>query len=388
MHFRAVGVGSLASNRQIIVLNGTRVIPDELGILIKATPNPTDGQMTAIQWERSLNSGTTWTSAPGDTYSTLNVSDPTGKYIYRAWNGKNQKDKPVVSGTLYLVSVDYSQPENSSFPTGVDDYTVPHWIMVPQYGSNSAQAITSATTTLPISFYIEPDGSQEGVSPSNTTKQKEVIYVNSSAVDAHDGSAVSIAPEGVLGKDRSLQISVKEYQLITVGIHAITQVSGTTRIEPNAPLAGDLESYLNCVYGPQTNTYFYVDRKDYEFDFDPTGTVDLSGSTLASAAQVTLKIIRETAQNTSRDFNIYYVPHIIAPSDPATRDSCGLAYYLAQDTIIDERGGLLTAAHEIGHLFGLGHRDVPANGLMLHITEGCFLLKEEWDVINPYTKPK
>ena len=285
--------------------------------------------------------------------------------------------------------------------SGFDEYTIPHWLMVPEYGSNYAKAHTPANSSFTMTFAAQSTDPGAGitVSPSSTGTSPETITVGA-GLTSGSASQIAAGVPGSIGIGGELHLDVKQYKHVTVGVHEIIQKSGTNPAvhAENVPSAGDLQAYLNQVYGAQTNTYFTVVREGYTLNYDPTNKgvaiIDETNRTGGFQMGMIRSIGRHT--NTKYDFNLYYVHKVSTAGD-----STGYSFKDFNDTIIGANSGSIinmVAAHEIGHLLGLMHpEDVnsgaqydpssPWNNLMHHNVNGTLLVQPQWDIINPYSPP-
>jgi|GEM_PF-2242020 len=335
------------------------------------------------------------------------------------------------SDSVLLVPFSLTQTYPSS---GFDPQSDPHWLMVPAGGTNSVNFASPANSDMNISLNMQPSGAAESVSPSSTTNYAEYLTVSAGAI-ATDSSHIQVGVANALGTSGGLNISVKSPQTVNIAIHAITQHNGTDPdIAPaNVPTAGDLQTYLNNVYGQQTNTFFHVDRTDYPVDYDETttnanpllaghknGKLDfpsyhvnkqLSDEEVAIVSAVSTG---DSAKNIHARFNLYYVQDFTSTANGVTFPDVQITW-LKDVTyapgIVTSAHILYVAAHEIGHQFGIAaHSDVTtipagnlnantANPIFLPTTETqqqqrlmysqdqadapTLLVKPEWDIINP-----
>jgi hypothetical protein len=108
--------------------------------------------------------------------------------------------------------------------SGFDGLSVPHWLMVPQGGTNSARVFTTATPSMNFTFAIKPAFAHEQVTPASTAASPQTLTV--SGVDVGSTTRVDA---GVGGTNATaigtLKISVKRSQPIKVEIHAVTQIN-------------------------------------------------------------------------------------------------------------------------------------------------------------------
>ena len=75
--------------------------------------------------------------------------------------------------TLTVPKIEF-KPLNPN--SGFDDTTNPHWLMAPENGSNYAKAvITPASVANKINFVIQPDSSQEIVTPATATASPQTV---------------------------------------------------------------------------------------------------------------------------------------------------------------------------------------------------------------------
>jgi hypothetical protein len=61
---------------------------------------------------------------------------------------------------------------------GFDGYANPHWLMVPENGSNSCFAYTPASSTFTATFSVESTGVGTTVFPATTNTSPQTITVN------------------------------------------------------------------------------------------------------------------------------------------------------------------------------------------------------------------
>ena len=231
-----------------------------------------------------------------------------GLLAFPLWTPAQTSDKHA----LLLVPITYTEAAPAS---GFDELTKPHWLMVPQYGNNFANAITPASATLGISFTIRPDSAVDSVSPAITNTSPRMITVHGETLgDTHQVGIGIGAKAGVGGE---LNVSIKPLKTVTVALHTITLQKGNTYgPTPHALTAQQAQTYLNQVYGPQTNTYFSVTRKDYALEYDiggpnasVNGKLDIRVSFPFTNEQ---SAIEDYAKDSLSDYNIYFVHDLSA----------------------------------------------------------------------------
>jgi hypothetical protein len=119
--------------------------------------------------------------------------------------------------------------------SGFDGESQPHWLMVPQHGTNWAQAFTASTSALEIKFRLQPAPAGTAVSPESTHQSPEIVGVSSGTLG--DGQNFGIGV-GDSFSPAPVKVSVKKYQTKTVTIHAVTQRYGPTDHMPLQPGEG------------------------------------------------------------------------------------------------------------------------------------------------------
>ncbi len=337
--------------------------------------------------------------------------------------------------------------------SGFDKYTEPHWLMVPKDQQNWTKAITPASAGMEIKFKVIPAPGGATVSPDHTNQSPETLTVSSPTLG--DTTAVAIGIGTSFGTE-GLKLSVKKYKSMTVTLHAVTQQDGggapdalcigpgangvtdtipggddtvggggirtggnglceTTKqgddvqiLRPaikvtQVPSASEVQQMLTTVYGLQVNTYFTVtlDQKVVDYDLDRDSILDVNVAAAPSDEQNVL----EGHVKSGTDFNLYYIHDYVTHG--VAKPSAGFTIQDLKCAYINDWGSagvyrVHTAAHEIGHIFGLAHPDInriihtglePAHGndkdrLMNgeynpQNLKPSLLLKFEWDVINP-----
>ncbi len=304
---------------------------------------------------------------------------------------------------LLLVPITYTEVSPAA---GFDELTKPHWLMVPQYGNNFAKAITPASATMGISFTVRPDSTVNSVSPATTSISPQMITVHGETLgDTHQIGIGIGAKAGVGGE---LNVSIKKLKTVTVALHAITLQKGDTYgPTPNALTAQQAQAYLNQVYGPQTNTYFTVTRKDYVLQYDlgggsngaPNGKLDVRSTQPFTGEQL---VLEQFAKDGYANYNIYFVHDYLGDGSTA---SIGKSVTDLNTAYIKDYSGHTAAAtvlaHELGHLLGITyHADLnltvnpwylpgtnPTVRLMYSAIDGPttnpkILVKAEWDTIG------
>jgi len=307
--------------------------------------------------------------------------------------------------------------------SGFDTQSDPHWLMVPENGSNSVSINSAANSDMTLTFNPE-SGSSLTVSPASTTNTNEYLTITSASVIASSDVHVQVGVGSANGTSGGLNVAVKRQQTVKIAIHAITQHDGIGPDIPpiTVPSASDLQTYLNEVYGPQTNTYFTVVRSDFSVDYDedstnsnPTlsgykdGKLDLPPAHIAGAVGDEEKRVNDVAMDNTARFNIYYV-HDFVTTSVAT----GCTFFDNHTTWVRDTSTpdhvFYATAHEIGHQFGIfAHANEPTfalngpsggspNPTFLPSTDAqqqqrlmyggdlankpTLLVKPEWDIIN------
>lgn len=298
-----------------------------------------------------------------------------------------------------------------TWATGFDPQSFPHWLMVPQYASNSCLVYSGASASSTLSLAIR--NGTGTVTPSSTSNNPETITVtgvsgSTSSVNYGIGSSPICSGTG-------LGITVKPYQNITIAMHVITGTSAATT-PTSAPSASALQNYLNTVFGLQTNTYFTVTDSDATVNYDLNGNGKLDLGPNANTYSNEELAIKSACYSSSARFNIYFVHAVSCQYG----DAAGVTSQPHNTAYIGDPTGIVNilnvTAHEVGHLFGItGHsneKTITKNGstipnptfvqpttpspapgqpspdltdrLMYYQTAGgTLLVKPEWDFINP-----
>ena len=288
---------------------------------------------------------------------------------------------------------------------GFDDLTQPNWLMVPQYGNNFVQVISPASPTFPLSFFIKPESNVEWVAPTPTRISPQTITVHGETKgDAHQ-VAFGVGP--MVGQGAELHLSIKALQTVKVALHQIILQKGNTYgPSPNAPTAAQAQSYLNQVYGLQTNTYFTVTRRDYALAYDVGGLgatvndkLDLTAIPPYTAEQMVIE------NSDAKDYGVYNIYFVHDYADQQGPNSVGHALSRLNSAYIKDYSGrtavVTVLAHELGHLLGITfHADLdlsfnpgylkgtdPTVRLMHSTINGPVdnpkvLIKAEWDLVN------
>jgi len=353
------------------------------------------------------------------------------------------------SDAALLVPFEFTELNPES---GFDKYTESNWLMVPQNQQNWMKAITPANAGMEINFKVVPGPGGATVTPDHTNQSPETLTVSSPTLG--DDTSVVIGIGTAFGTE-GLKLSVKKYKPMTVTLHVVTQQDGGGAPDvlclgpgPNGvidtspggddtvggggvrtgsdglcdttaqgddvqilrkaikvaqpPSSSDVQQMLTKVFGLQVNTYFTVsiDQKVVDYDVDRDRLLDINVLGTTSSEQ---KVLEDHVKS-STDYNLYYI-HNYVTSDVA-KESLGFAIRALNCAYIKDGGPeeyrVHTAAHEIGHIFGLAHPDVnrfihpglePAHGndknrLMYgeynpENLKPSLLFKFEWDVINP-----
>lgn len=170
---------------------------------------------------------------------------------------------------------------------------------------------------------------------------------------------------------------------------------------------GKLQDYLNNIYEKQANVHFTVIPTTFhtvDYDILPggiQGVLDARNDVRATE----MNPIVVAAKNSAADINIYYVTDFFHPDAPA---AIGLNVPDTTECFVKMKGNtapLSTAAHEIGHTFGLQHPDIEFFDLAhtmpnpFYMPQDDFrtrlmysqdsgepqkrLVKKEWLIINP-----
>ncbi len=261
-----------------------------------------------------------------------------------------------------------SQFEETSPASGFDKFGIPPWLMIPQGGSNTARATTSASAAQEVKFSVQGGGASGSVTPSTTHQSPVVITIKGNQVGdaAHlyqgVGSQFEPAP---------LNLTVRKRLEKTVTIHSVTQVYKDGRHSDIAPQrfpnSGDLENYLNEVYGKQANTFFKVtseiDYLDYDVSVQPPWTTpgnymfDFYPGVDKTSAEEDVVL----AKRSNNTFDVYYFHETSVIGDSVAQAGYakftrGVAY--VNDAWSDVLG---ITAHEIGHLLLIPHNDSKKN---------------------------
>lgn len=309
---------------------------------------------------------------------------------------------------LLLLPVTYRELQPAS---GFDGQTRPHWLMVPQFGNNFARAVTSASGTLPLTFFAVSDAPAANyVDPIEVSHSPVTLAVHGESLG--DSVKVKVAVDSFIAKGGELNVSIKRFRTRKVVLHEVIQRDGPgprrrpTDIKPqNIPTAPQLQAYLNMVFGQQANVYFTVTKPEPHFcDYDANrnGILEMNGP----GQQSELGIF-QTFKSTDGSLDVFFV-HDFYNSLPTAQRAAGLSYNQEATAFVRDyqrhKDGsiplpLKTTAHEIGHLLGLlDHSDQttnprinppnsnPQERLMYSSgvnTEHRLLIKGEWDIINP-----
>ena len=148
---------------------------------------------------------------------------------------------------------------------------------------------------------------------------------------------------------------LKPLKTVTVALHSVILQKGDDYgPTPLAPTAQQAQDYLNQVYGPQTNTYFTVTRKDYALQYDVGGP----GAAVNGKLDFRLNppftneqtVLEDKAKEYCADYNVYFVRNYYG-DDP---DSIGHAVTRLDAAYIQNYSGKTSVAtvlaHEFGHL--------------------------------------
>lgn len=219
--------------------------------------------------------------------------------------------------------------------------------------------------------------------------------------DDHRDMITGVIDTGANGVCESTADPLRATQVIQVGwgLHK--------DIPPQyVPARDELESYLNNVFGLQSNTYFTVTRDDKSVDYDiQDGDQKLTISGLSSQHFTAEEKVLETLKDNSATFNVYYVAAINYPmEDVAGKAADDIAYI--EDFTSTIQDVMTVTAHELGHCFGLMHSELPSgtgNTAYLPYSDPkkrlmygrslidklnplpTLLIKAEWDKINQNT---
>jgi len=132
-----------------------------------------------------------------------------------------------------LIPVEFKQVSPDS---GFDWVQRPHWLMVPQSGTNQAIALTPASSSFQISFNVNPSGSDPTVSPTSTTSTSQTITVSGNTLGTTSTVVIGVGPQ-TTGTESGLHIDVKPKTTGTIAIHAVTQ-HYTQPMAPPSPSGG------------------------------------------------------------------------------------------------------------------------------------------------------
>ena len=277
--------------------------------------------------------------------------------------------------------------------------------MVPQFGNNFAKAYTPALPSSQVGFTIQPASTTDTVSPATTNVAPQTITVHGETLGDSHQVAASLGAVAATGEE--LQISVKLKKTVKVALHAIILQKGDNYgPTPTTPTAQQAQDYLNQVYGPQTNTYFTVTRKDYALDYDMGGAgaaVDgkFDFSPVQPFTDEQMVIENSYAKDYGVDYNVYFL-HTYHDS---TGDTVGHAVSGLNAAYIQDYSAntavVTVLAHELGHLMGLVHAEIAIPGFNKAYLPGTdptirlmyggivggphpnpkVLVKAEWDII-------
>jgi hypothetical protein len=313
-------------------------------------------------------------------------------------------------------------PGNSSLApdaTGVDDFSIKStnpgeavkdkiWIMAPINGEANTvtlKAPLNAETPLALSAPgVKFNGQNEIIltSESNT-------FTVSGESGATDRTGQEFPAVLKFGDKKSLSqpIGVKliRKRIVPVVIYKVTanHANGTPDIAVNA---GEIETYLNKVYGPQVNiTFNMVNGPDLivDWDINHNGVLDAGMSMQSSEQQACLAGMPDNSNNyaikifliSSEKYITYNAAGIALPN----LNACWI--YARNTGIVSSSTIQRTIAHEIGHLFfGGGHASDLVGDTVLPGTNplarlmcgggknaaGVRLVKREWDLAEEWLK--
>ncbi|AVP99941.1 hypothetical protein C7S18_00175 [Ahniella affigens] len=162
-----------------------------------------------------------------------------------------------------------------------------------------------------------------------------------------------------------------------------TAANTTNLVPTQVPNAATLQNHLNNDYwGKQTNVHFTVSARSQNVNFDLDRNGKLADPYLVSATWVEVDALRAAAQDTSADYNVYFVRNYEYPVALAERPR-------GESWIGDSKTAsvYVITSHELGHLLGnlpdtlTDNRDLMnkwIDGL-----SGCRIPQTEWNQANP-----
>jgi hypothetical protein len=285
---------------------------------------------------------------------------------------------------------------NADVCAGFDDETPKFFnfthpaLSVPQNGSNTFTAIINPTNIFHQVFF-DTFESVATISPTNASSASQLLTVGGNTVTSDAARILAYGAQNTFTTVTALadiDILPKKTN-VTVAIYRVTASSTPSIFSTNVPTALELKSYLDGLYGKQANVFVNVlTITNITVNYDLNGNTNLDFNAPLSSEQ---RAITGAVYNASA-INIYYVkavfnslsPGAIGMADPSTK-TC----WIGESTI---NSNVNVTAHEMGHVFGLGHPNdagQPLTGnpdrLMWAFADGsnpCRLIRREWLTVN------
>jgi len=347
-------------------------------------------------WINSINPFTlqaNWT--PGSvSASTVSVADT--DWINPAGNERKQGRPPK-----------QTRFQENTTCSAVDDTIDPPWIMVPMSGSNGGAKAHIRGNTQDVQFVSE-DTTIATVIPAAPTGGITTITVSglkSGQITTIDARSISDPTHNYA----QLKVVVKPRITKTVDIFRI--IDSTNNLTPQTvPDFSSLQTYLNTVWGAQSNTYFTVNPKvdkivHYDLLPSPGGDGTLNDMTVFGSdlsEEAAIFNVTHPSGSTSQ-LQADYVNRIGPPiggSWPADRQVEGLAlnagsFSFVEDTPAGTGHNLRTniSAHELGHAVGTYDIYEPRTKVSNQIMYGdlrtgdplnpCEVKRCDWSRMNP-----
>ena len=156
-----------------------------------------------------------------------------------------------------------------------------------------------------------------------------------------------------------------------------------TLVPASVPGAAALQNYVNnTIWGRQANVYFTVTRSDHNVYYDLDGNGLLADPEFVSATSDEINAISAAAQDSTVDFNMYYVQAV----------EYGVALAIAArgeawSGDAHARSTVNITAHEVGHLLGRAGESLNGLNVMyggdVGVGNPTRVIKHDWDLVNP-----